>query len=73
MDEIDKEATVMFIGDYFALTTTVVLLEKFRKENEDDDTFAKRLAASFMSQHYEFHDLEKKSNSIGVIDVDRKI
>lgn len=70
MDEIEKTRTVMFVGDYFAMTTTVVLDEKLRHEGEDDDDFATRIASVFLSEYYGFDDLEDKSNDIGIVDED---
>ena len=70
MDEIEKTRTVMFVGDYFALTTTVVLDEGLRHEGEADDDFATRIASVFLSEHYGFDDLEEKSNDIGIVDED---
>lgn len=70
MDKIDIEKTVMFVGDYFALTTTVILDESLRNDGEDDDDFAIRIASVFLSEHYGFDDIEGKSNDIGVIDAD---
>lgn len=69
LDEIEMTKTVLFIGDYFALTTTVVLDEGLRHDGESDDDFAMRIAAVFLSEHYGFDDLEGKSTvNIGVID-----
>jgi hypothetical protein len=70
MDEIEKTRTVMFVGDYFALTTTVVLDEGLRNDDEDDDDFATRIACVFLSEYYGFDDLEEKSNDIGIVDED---
>ena len=70
MDEIEKTRTVMFVGDYFALTTTVVLDEGLRNDDEDDDDFAERIASVFLSEYYGFDDLDSKSNQIGIVDED---
>ena len=70
VDLIEKTRTVMFVGDYFAMTTTVVLDEALRYDGEDDDDFAIRIASIFLSEHYGFDDLESKSNDIGVVDED---
>jgi hypothetical protein len=70
IDEIEVTRTVMFVGDYFALTTTVVLDEVLRHDGEDDDDFAKRLASTFLSEYYGFDSLEDISNEIGVVDED---
>lgn len=67
MDEIQHSRTVMFVGDYFTLMTTVVLDESLREKNEDDNDFAVRLASTFMKAHYGF-DVEAVANDIGVVD-----
>lgn len=70
MDEIEKTRTVLFVGDYFALTTTVVLDEGLRHDGEPDEDFAIRIASVFLSEHYGFDDIEEKSNEIGIVDED---
>lgn len=67
MDEILLTRTVMFVGDYFTLMTTVVLDEKLREENEEDNDFAVRIASVFMREYYDF-DVEAVATSIGVVD-----
>lgn len=69
MDEINLSRTVMFVGDYFTLMTTVVLDDTLRETNEDDRDFALRLASTFIKGHYGF-DVEAVSNDIGVVDED---
>lgn len=68
MDDLEKMKTVLFVGDYFALTTTVLLSEELRHEGESDGDLAIRLASVLMEEHYGFDALEDKSNEIGVID-----
>lgn len=69
VDEIALSRTVMFVGDYFTMMTTVVLDEKLRHDEETDDNFAVRLATVFLSEYYGFDDLEEKAVvGIGVID-----
>jgi hypothetical protein len=71
IDEVTLSRTVMFVGDYFTMMTTVVLEEKLRDEEESDDDFAVRLATIFLSEYYGFDDLDSKSTvSIGVVDED---
>ena len=72
MDEILPSRTVMFVGDYFTLMTTVVLDEKLRNEDEDDKDFAVRVASVFMNEYYGF-DVEAVSNDIGVVDEDGEV
>jgi len=69
MDEIEMSKTVMFVGDYFTLMTTVVLDEKLREKDESDDDFAIRVATVFLEEYYGFDDLEGKSTvSIGIVE-----
>lgn len=72
MDEILLSRTVMFVGDYFTLMTTVVLDEKLRNEGEEDNDFAVRVASVFMNEYYGF-DVEAVSNDIGVVDADGEV
>lgn len=67
VDAINLTRTVLFVGDYFSMMTTVVLKEEWRAEGEDDDEFAIRLAKQFMESHYGW-DLEAVSNEIGVVE-----
>lgn len=69
VDLIPLTRTVMFVGDYFTMMTTVVLDESLRYDAEDDEDFAVRLATVFLSEFYGFDDLESKATvSIGVMD-----
>ena len=72
MDEITNSRTVMFVGDYFTLMTTVVLDEKLREEGEKDNDFALRVASIFMKEYYGF-DVEAVSNSIGIVDEEGEV
>lgn len=67
VDEILLTRTVMFVGDYFSLMTTVVLDESLRREDEGEEDFAVRLASTFMREYYGW-DVERASNDIGVMD-----
>ena len=67
MDNILPSRTVMFVGDYFTLMTTIVLDEKLRDENETDNDFAVRVASVFINEYYGF-DVASVANSIGVVD-----
>ena len=69
MDNILPSRTVMFVGDFFTLMTTVVLDETIRNEGEDDNDFAVRLASVLMSEFYGF-DVASVANSVGVVDED---
>jgi len=66
-DVIEFSRTVMFVGDYFTLMTTVVLDESLRLEDEGDQDFAVRVASIFMKDYYGF-DVKAVSKQIGVID-----
>lgn len=72
MDEILLSRTVMFVGDYFTLMTTVVLDEKLRNDDEEDNDFAVRVASVFMNEYYGF-DVASVSNDIGVVDEDGEV
>ena len=67
MDNILPSRTVMFVGDYFTLMTTIVLDETVRNKGEADNDFAVRLASVLMIQIYGF-DVASVANSIGVVD-----
>jgi hypothetical protein len=68
MDSIKETRTVMFVGDYFTLLTTVALEEALRlPEETDEDEFAIRLAATWMGEHYGW-DVLKASNEVGVVE-----
>jgi hypothetical protein len=67
IDEISLNKTVMFVGDYFTLLTTVKLEESLRVEGEVDDEFAIRLASVWMGEHYGWDVLEA-SNEVGVVE-----
>lgn len=67
MDTIADTRTVMFVGDYFTLLTTVQLEESLRVKNEDDDTFAIRLATVWMGEHYGW-DVLGASNEVGIVE-----
>ena len=68
MDAIKDTWTVMFVGDYFTLLTTVQLEESLRlPEETDDDEFAVRLAATWMGEHYGW-DVLAASNEVGIVD-----
>lgn len=69
IDEITLSRTVMFVGDYFTMMTTVSLDESLRYDGEDDDEFAIRIATVFLSEYYGFDDLDSKATvSIGIVD-----
>ena len=67
MDNILPSRTVMFVGDYFTLMTTIVLDETVRNEGEADNDFAVRLASVLMIQIYGF-DVASVANNVGVVD-----
>jgi hypothetical protein len=67
IDEVMLSRTVMFVGDYFTLITTVVLDEKLRYEDESDEDFAVRIATVFLEEYYGW-DIAEKANEIGVMD-----
>jgi hypothetical protein len=67
MDEIEVTRTVIFVGDYFTLMTTIILDESLRNDGENDYDFAVRLASVLFVELYNF-DVEAVSNEIGVTD-----
>lgn len=67
IDLIQKKSTVMFVGDFFTLMTTVILIEELREEDENDYDFSVRLASAFLDNYYGFKVLSA-SNDIGVVD-----
>ncbi len=67
MDEINLSRTVMFVGDYFTLMTTIVLDDKLRLDDESDEDFAVRTASVFIKEYYGF-DVASVSNDIGVVE-----
>ena len=67
IDEIELTRTVMYVGDYFTLVTTVALDEKLRNEDENDEDFAVRIANVLMEDYYGWN-VADKSNHIGVMD-----
>lgn len=67
VDLIQSRRTVQFVGEYFTLMTTVVMVEELRQEDENDYDFAVRLASSFLDNYYGFKVLSV-SKSIGVLD-----
>jgi hypothetical protein len=67
IDDIVLSKTVMFVGDYFTLMTTVVLVESLREEGEDDEDFAIRLGAVFIKEHYGW-DVLAVSNDIAIVE-----
>ena len=69
MDNILPSRTVMFVGDFFTLMTTIVLDETVRNEGEADNDFAVRLASVLMTEIYGF-DVASVANNVGVVDED---
>ena len=69
MDNILPSRTVMFVGDYFTLMTTIVLDETVRNKDEADNDFAVRLASVLMTEIYGF-DVASVANNVGVVDED---
>lgn len=66
-DEITLTRSVLAVGDYFSLITTIVIDPATRLEGEDENEQAVREASAFMLAHYGW-DIEGASNDIGVID-----
>ena len=70
MDEIPTNKTVMFVGEYFTLLTTVQINdmnEKLRQEDESDDDMAMRMASVLLAEYYGWDVLEV-SNEVGIVE-----
>jgi hypothetical protein len=53
IDVIPFVKSVMFVGEYFTLVTSVQLDERLRLESDaDDDDFAIRLAGIWLGEYY---------------------
>lgn len=72
LDQIQWTQTVLFVGDYFSLMSTVVLREEFRLPNEEDDELAIRIAGELLKEHYGW-DVAAVSNEAGVVDEDEEL
>lgn len=70
VDEITLSKTVLFVGEYFSLMTTVVLDESLRNEGEDDEDFAIRLASVLMEEYYGWDVADKATVAMGVVEDD---
>lgn len=71
MDLVPLTKSVIFVGDFFTLITTVTLLDELRNRFERDEDFALRLASEFMLAHYGW-DVAAVSNQIGIMDDDQE-
>jgi hypothetical protein len=67
IDAIPLIKTVVFIGEYFTVTTSVEPLEELRYEGETDDELAIRLAGEILGELYGWEVL-KFAKEIGVYD-----
>lgn len=67
IDAIPVIKTVVFIGEYFTLTTSVEPLEELRLEDESDDELAIRLAGELLGELYGW-DVPEVAREIGVYD-----
>lgn len=68
MDTIPLTRTVLFVGDYFSLMTTVTLEELYRQKDESDEDYAVRLASDFMLNHYGWDVAAAATVAVGVMD-----
>jgi hypothetical protein len=71
LDSIMLTKTVLFVGDYFSMMTTVVLDESLRNEDEDDEDMAIRIAGVLLEEHYGWN-VAEVSNEIGIVDEDEE-
>ena len=67
VDLIPLTKSVMFVGDYFSMITTVVLNEEMRKAGEDDEDLAIRLSGVLIQEFYGW-DVVAVSNEIGLVE-----
>jgi hypothetical protein len=67
MDNVPLTRSVLFIGEFFSLITTVVLEDELRHPDEIDEDFALRLASEFMLGYYGW-DVAAVSHDIGIMD-----
>jgi hypothetical protein len=67
VDLIPLTKSVMFVGDYFSMITTVGLNEEMRQEGEDDEDLAIRLAGVLIQEFYGW-DVVAVSNEIGLVE-----
>jgi len=67
VDDVTLNRTVVFVGEYFTLMTTVQLDEALRQQDEADDDFAIRIAAVWMGEYYGWDVLEA-ANDVGIVD-----
>lgn len=72
MDLIERTKSVMFVGDYFSLITTVVLKEELRNRFESDWDLSVRLASAWLQEHYGW-DVAAVSHQIGIVDEDDEL
>ncbi len=71
IDDIRLTRTVLFVGDFFSMMTTVVLTEEHRNPEESDEDFAIRLASVLLKEHYGW-DVASVSNEIGIVEEDEE-
>lgn len=69
MDIVPLTRSVLFVGDFFSLITTVELQEGQRKNGESDEDLACRIAGEFLRGYYGW-DVAAASKDIGVMDAD---
>lgn len=67
IDAIPLIKTVVFIGEYFTVTTSVQPLEELRYDAETDDELAIRLAGELLHELYGW-DVPAAAIEIGVYD-----
>jgi hypothetical protein len=67
IDNVPTYKTVVFVGEYFTLMSTVELVDELREGSESDDELAIRTAATWLESHYGW-DMNVHSHQAGVID-----
>ena len=69
MDVVPLTRSVLFIGDYFSLISTVALDEDQRRDGESDEDLAARIAGEFLLGFYGWN-VAAASHEIGLMDAD---
>jgi hypothetical protein len=67
IDEVPDVRDVLFVGEFFTLLTSVVLIEEFRVPGESDDDLAVRLAGEFLRQTYGW-DVAAVAHEVGIVE-----
>jgi len=67
IDEVPDVRDVLFVGEFFTLLTSVVLIEEFRVACESDDDLAVRLAGACLRQSYGW-EVAAVAHEVGIVE-----